>query len=45
MLSRTEDLRYQEIGEILNCSEQAVKSLVFRATKTLREGLKEYLEG
>lgn len=45
VLSRTEDLRYQEIGEILNCSEQAVKSLVFRATKTLREGLKEYLEG
>jgi RNA polymerase sigma-70 factor, ECF subfamily len=44
ILSRSEELRYQEIGEILNCSEQAVKSLIFRATRRLKEGLKEYLD-
>ena len=43
ILSRSEELRYQEIGEILNCSEQAVKSLIFRATRRLKEGLTEYL--
>jgi DNA-directed RNA polymerase specialized sigma24 family protein len=42
-LSRVDELRYLEIGEILGCSEQAVKSLVFRATKALREGLGEYV--
>jgi RNA polymerase sigma-70 factor (ECF subfamily) len=44
VLSRSHELRYQEIGEILSCSEQAVKSLIFRATRRLKEGLKEYLE-
>jgi RNA polymerase sigma-70 factor (ECF subfamily) len=44
ILSRSHELRYQEIGEILSCSEQAVKSLIFRATQRLKEGLKEYLE-
>ena len=44
ILSRSEELRYQEIGEILACSEQAMKSLIFRATRRLKEGLKEYLE-
>lgn len=44
ILSRSQELRYQEIGEILSCSEQAVKSLIFRATQRLKEGLKEYLE-
>lgn len=43
ILSRVEELRYQEIGQILGCSEQAVKSLIFRATKSLREGLREYV--
>jgi RNA polymerase sigma-70 factor, ECF subfamily len=41
LLSRVEELRYREIGEVLGCSEQAVKSLIFRATRALREGLKE----
>jgi len=44
ILSRVEELRYQEIGEILSCSEQAVKSLIFRATQRLKAGLKGYLE-
>jgi len=43
ILSRVDELRYQEIGEILSCSEQAVKSLIFRATRTLKEGLREYV--
>lgn len=42
ILSRVDELRYQQIGEILGCSEQAVKSLIFRATRALKEGLKEY---
>ncbi len=45
ILSRVDELRYQQIGEILQCSEQAVKSLVFRATRSLKEGLKEYESG
>ncbi len=45
VLSRVELMRYQEIAEVLNCSEQAVKSLVFRATKTLKEGLREHVDG
>ena len=44
VLSRVQELRYLEIGEILNCSEQAVKSLIFRATQRLKAGLKDYLE-
>ena len=44
VLSRVEELRYQQIGEILSCSEQAVKSLIFRATQRLKAGLKGYLE-
>jgi len=45
VLSRVEELRYQQIGEILDVSEQAVKSLIFRATQRLKTGLKGYLEG
>lgn len=44
ILSRVDELRYQQIGEILSCSEQAVKSLIFRATQRLKAGLKGYLE-
>ena len=45
ILSRVEELRYVEIGDVLGCSEQAVKSLIFRATRTLKEGLKGYMDG
>jgi RNA polymerase sigma-70 factor (ECF subfamily) len=44
LLSRVEGLRYREIAEVLDCSESAVKSLVFRATQSLKEGLKEWIE-
>lgn len=43
LLSRLQGMRYEQIGEVLGCSEQAVKSLVFRATRRLREGLKEWM--
>lgn len=44
MLSRWEGLSYQEVAEVLGTTEKAVKSLVFRATQSLREGLREFLE-
>lgn len=44
LLSRVEGMRYEEIGEVLDCTEQAVKSLIFRATRRLREGLKEWIQ-
>jgi RNA polymerase sigma-70 factor, ECF subfamily len=44
MLSRLEGLSYQEVAEVLGTTEKAVKSLVFRATQSLREGLQEFLE-
>ena len=44
MLSRWEGLSYQEVAEVLDTTEKAVKSLVFRATQSLREGLREILE-
>ena len=37
MLSRFHDLRYDEIGRILNCEVGAVKVRVYRALKELRE--------
>lgn len=43
-LSRLEGLSYYEVAEVLGTTEKAVKSLVFRATQSLREGLKEFLE-
>lgn len=44
LLSRVEGLRYEEIGDVLGCTEQAVKSLIFRATRRLKEGLKEWIQ-
>ncbi len=43
-LSRFEGLSYLEVAGVLGTTEKAVKSLVFRATHSLREGLKEFLE-
>jgi RNA polymerase sigma-70 factor (ECF subfamily) len=34
---------YREIGEVLNLSESAVKSLLFRAYQALRETLKDFV--
>lgn len=43
VLSRVEGMSYREVAEALACSESAVKSLVFRATATLRKHLAEFL--
>ena len=44
VLRRYEDLPYEQIGEILNLSLPAVKSLLFRARMQLRQELQNYLE-
>lgn len=43
VLSRIDGMSYQEVAETLEVSESAVKSLVFRATTTLRKELAEFL--
>jgi RNA polymerase sigma-70 factor (ECF subfamily) len=44
MLSRLEGMSYQEVSEVLGTTEKAVKSLVFRATQSLKDGLHDLLE-
>jgi RNA polymerase sigma-70 factor (ECF subfamily) len=39
MMHKYEDLEYSQIAKALNCSESAVKSLLFRAYETLRARL------
>ena len=36
ILSKIKELKYKEIGEIIGCTEGAVKVKVFRALKALR---------
>ena len=43
VLSRMEGLSYAEAAQVLGCSEKAIKSLVFRATQSLREALRDFL--
>jgi RNA polymerase sigma-70 factor (ECF subfamily) len=43
LLSRVEGLSYQEVAECLETTESAVKSLIFRATQTLRGELADLL--
>jgi RNA polymerase sigma-70 factor (ECF subfamily) len=43
LLSRVEGLSYQEVADCLETTESAVKSLIFRATQTLREQLADLL--
>jgi RNA polymerase sigma-70 factor, ECF subfamily len=43
VLSRVEGMSYQDVAEALECTESAVKSLVFRATATMRRELVEFL--
>jgi RNA polymerase sigma-70 factor (ECF subfamily) len=43
LMHKYQGLDYREIGETLNLSESATKSLLFRAYETLREKLKEFL--
>lgn len=44
LLSRMEGMSYQEVAEVLGSTEKAVKSLVFRATQSLKEGLRDILD-
>jgi len=44
MLSRMEGMSYQEVAEVLGCTEKAVKSLVFRATQSLKDGLRDIVD-
>jgi RNA polymerase sigma-70 factor (ECF subfamily) len=41
LLSKFQDKKYKEIGEILGCSEGAVKVKVFRALQELKEVYKK----
>jgi RNA polymerase sigma-70 factor, ECF subfamily len=43
LLCRQEDLSYEEIAGILDCSLSATKSLIHRGRETLKERLKRYL--
>ncbi|MGA3268272.1 MAG: sigma-70 family RNA polymerase sigma factor [Verrucomicrobiota bacterium] len=44
LLCRHEELSYEEIAEVLDCSLSATKSLIHRARETLKEKLKPYLK-
>jgi RNA polymerase sigma-70 factor (ECF subfamily) len=44
ILRRYEDISYEEIGEILDLSVPAVKSVLFRARTDLRAKLRQYLD-
>lgn len=43
LMSRVEGMSYGEVAEAIGTSESAVKSLVFRATATMRKELGEFL--
>jgi RNA polymerase sigma-70 factor (ECF subfamily) len=44
LLCRQEELSYEEIAKILDCSLPATKSLIHRGRETLKEKLKPYLQ-
>jgi RNA polymerase sigma-70 factor (ECF subfamily) len=41
LLARVEGLSYEEVAQSLECSVSAVKSLIHRATVSLRDGMRE----
>ena len=43
LLCRQEELSYEEIADVLDCSLSATKSLIHRGRETLKEKLKRYL--
>jgi RNA polymerase sigma-70 factor (ECF subfamily) len=43
LMHKYEEMEYSQIAKVLNCSESAIKSLLFRAYETLRETLKQFL--
>jgi RNA polymerase sigma-70 factor (ECF subfamily) len=44
VLCRQEELSYEEIAKVLECSVPATKSLIHRGRETLKEKLKPYLQ-
>jgi RNA polymerase sigma-70 factor (ECF subfamily) len=44
LLCRQDELSYEEIAEILDCSLSATKSLIHRGREVLKENLKRYLQ-
>ena len=44
MLCRQDELSYEEIAKVLDCSLSATKSLIHRGRETLKERLKPYLK-
>lgn len=44
VLYQQEELSYEDIGRVLDCSLSATKSLIFRARETLKRRLKPYLK-
>lgn len=44
LLCRQDELSYEEIAEILDCTLSATKSLIHRGRETLKEKLKPYLQ-
>ena len=44
LLCRQDELSYEEIAKILDCSLSATKSLIHRGRETLKEKLKAYLQ-
>jgi RNA polymerase sigma-70 factor (ECF subfamily) len=43
LLSRVDGLAYRDVADALGCTEGAVKALLFRATQTLKQRLRDYL--
>jgi RNA polymerase sigma-70 factor (ECF subfamily) len=43
LMHKYQGMDYRQIGEVLNLSESATKSLLFRAYQTLRDKLKEFV--
>ncbi len=43
LMHKFQEMDYRQIGEVLQLSESATKSLLFRAYQTLRERLKEFV--
>jgi RNA polymerase sigma-70 factor (ECF subfamily) len=44
VMCRQDELSYEEMAEVLDCSLPATKSLIHRARETLKEKLKPYLK-
>ena len=44
LLCRQDELSYEEIAEVLDCSLSATKSLIHRGRETLKDKLKPYLQ-